>query len=124
MSVRCSFQPGEPAIIRTQLDEAKEYDKRGLAISFENALLMDNAEVVETLIQYNAQVSSFWLGRVSSPVSPFGIPLRYSPPVSPFGIRHSPCLSRAMGWVGSGYVALEPVGGYGRGVHLPLSRLR
>ena len=28
--------------------------------------------------------------------------------------------SRAMGWVGSGWVALEPMGGYGLDVHLPL----
>jgi len=57
--VKLAVSWGEPAIIRTQLDESKEHDKKGLAEVFERALKSNNAAVVEALIQYNAQVGLY-----------------------------------------------------------------
>ena len=34
------------------------------------------------------------------------------------------CAFVLLGWVGYGWVALELIGGYGRGVYLPLARLK
>lgn len=55
------------------------------------------------------------------PVSPSGIPLQVPPP--PSGIPPSLCQVSSDELGGAWLVPIEPVGGYGRGVHPPLSRL-